>query len=521
MPDLPTRSRQVLSLAEAKEITLRSNKSIAVLGHAPQVTATTIGVEEAAFNPVFGVRGLGGTYNRQTANVFESLGTNSGTTRQSFVRSPDLNNFSITKLLSSGGKLEYGYGGNYFKVAPVDPTVQFLNPYWRSALNVALDQPLFRGRGPAVARAPIAIARATHQQSFQLFQAAVNTLMRDVELAYWDAVQANREVVTREASMNQAAQTLAMERDRLRLGEGTVPDVALAEEQFEFLSIARSQAMSRAAIAERNLRRIMGLPPGSDQQFIAAADPVTDAPNVDWPSAVITAMTRPEFSSQRAAIRAAENDLMVARNGLLPDLSARAIYSATGLDSTLGPSIGTAFGNQFNDWTVGVFYRYSIGQQAENALLRRAQLAVSRERARLDELEHETIHEMYNASQALTAAYDLLQMHRRRREAAAQQLEARKELYRQRRSDTNTQLMAEARYNAAMLDESIAVVEYQKALARWRYASGTLLENSIVLADPERVTPPAREAVTPPPAALPGVNSLPPTPPAPRVGPGR
>ena len=141
-------------------------------------------------------------------------------------------------------------------------------------------------------------------------------------------------------------------------------------------------------------------------------------------------------------------------------------------------SLGTF---NFNDWTAGVVYKQPLGRRSDRALEQRAAEGLSMESARLAQLEHEILHQLDAAYKNLQAAESLLDLHRRRREAAAVQLDARRELYRENRAALRDQLDAEARYASAMLDEALAKVAYRRAVTDWNFARGAMTGDAVLV----------------------------------------
>jgi len=445
------------------------------------LAATAIGTEAAVFDPVFQLNTQGGHYNRQTSTQIQSLGTNIPTLRTTFLLSgAGLNQAYFEKLFTTGGRVQFGVGQNLTSYSPTGSFV-FVNPAWQSSLNLTLEQPLFRGRGATATEAPLRIARANQAQSWHVFQANVNQILRDAETAYWETYSAYHELQLRDLALAQAAATVEREQERLRVGEGAIPDVAQAVEHAEEFRIERADAENRYIAAQRLLRRVMGIPP-DDPRPIIPATLAGDAPLVvDWNAGTQQALTRPELAAQRAVVEAAQIELARRQNGLLPDISVRAIYSVTGLNNQWDGAWSSVGSWNYNDWTAGVVYRQPLGRRADQSLAQRAQTAVSMETARLKQLEHEIIHQLAGTYQDMEAAQRMLELHRRRREAAAVQLEARRELYLENKALLRDQLDAEERYTSAMLDEALARVQYQRTLTNWNYARGAMTENSLVL----------------------------------------
>jgi outer membrane protein TolC len=472
-----------ISIDDARAMALRNNKDVAVLGYAPQMAGATIEQEASAFDPVFNVNMQGGHYFRQTSTLVNALGTGIPTLNTTFWQpGAGLNQIYVDKLFSTGGRVQAGIGQNLASYTPSGDFV-FVNPAWQSSLNFMLEQPLFRGRGPVATQALLKIARANEAQSWQQFQALVNQILRDAEVAYWETSDAYREMQLRDMALAVAVGTLEREQERMRIGEGAVPDVAQAQEHVEEYRIDRADAENRYIAAQRELRRVMGIPP-DDPRPIIPSTVAGEAPLVvDWNAGSAQAMNRPELFAQRAVVEAADAEYRRRLNGLQPDLAVRAIYSVSGLDSQLDGAWSSVGTWDYNDWTAGIVYRQPLGRRSDNALAQRSQAALAMETARLRQLEHEVVHQLGAAYDQLQATERMLGLQRRRREAAAVQLEARRELYMEGRGMLRDQIDAEERYATAMIDEAAAQVDYQRALTQWNFARGAMNDATVALAE--------------------------------------
>ncbi|MBL9094432.1 MAG: TolC family protein [Planctomycetaceae bacterium] len=479
----PPADAATITIDQARYLALVNNKDIAVLGHMPQIAATAIGTEAAVFDPVFNVNTQGGHYDRQTSTQIQSLGTTIPVLKTTFfLPGAGLNLAYLEKQFRSGARVQAGVGQNLYSYSPAGSFV-FVNPAWTSSLNLLLEQPLFRGRGAVATEAPLKIARANQQQSWQSFQATVNQILRDAEFAYWQTYSAYRELHLRDLALAQALRTVEREQERFRLGEAAIPDVAEAIEQAEEFRIERADAENRFIAAARELRRVMGVPP-DDPRPIVPATPAGDAPLVvDYASGNMQALGRPEIAAQRAVVEAANIEVCRRRNGLQPDLAVRAIYSVSGLDSQLDGAWNSVGSWNYNDWTAGVVYKQPLGRRADQSAMQRAQAALAMETARLNQIEHEVLHQLAGAADEVQAAERMMNLHRRRREAAAVQLEARRELFIENKATLREQLDAEESYTSAVIDETLAQVQYQRALTAWNYARGAMNQNELVLAE--------------------------------------
>jgi outer membrane protein TolC len=240
----------------------------------------------------------------------------------------------------------------------------------------------------------------------------------------------------------------------------------------------------------------MGFPVDYDREFVPDTAPEVEPLNIEWSMAVVAAQQRPEILAQQAAISAAQTNLFLQENGLAPDIDVGFDYAVTGLAERFDDSMDVVGDNDFNNWTLGLTWQRPFGRLVANANVRQARLALSREMAAMEEIEFEVMHELHQAYQRMITAQRVLEMHARRRAAAAQQLEARRELYLQRRSTLDLQVESEQRYVLALLAESAAMAEYQQALVEWRFASGTMFNGGVIINE-EVSTPESDDAAAP------------------------
>lgn len=496
-----------LSLEETKRIALENNKQIAYLGYQPGEAGAEIDRQLAEFDTFFSMGGGWTRTDQQVSTNIQTFGTGQTAVQQdlfsgqgsqlpgggsissggsvdgAFSRAlsgaPNL--FEIGKRNATGGLSILSFNTDYSRV---DPVSQFtaVNPSWRSNVQLGVVQPLLQGAGVEFNRTPILIARANYETTIKNFEVSVRTLLRDVENAYWQLYFTYQDLYSRETGMKQALTAWQFEKNKLDVGRSALKDVAQAREQFEFFRGQVTQALSRVLTAERSLRELMGLPPDDERQIVLKDEPTVAEYSPNWGLAVGESMElRPELSAQRFAVRAAELELFRQKNGLMPDLTVGASYTISGLDNQFDQSIDRVTDNLFSDWTLGLRYRRQIGERSANAAVRRSQLALSRERYTLRNVEHTVLHDLHEAYQNLATAFLLIDVQKNRRAAAAQQLRAREEFYRVGQESLDLLLQAQTTFADAVRDESQAVVQYNQALVAWEFSKGTILSNDNVV----------------------------------------
>lgn len=499
-----------LTLEQAKQIALQNNKQIAFLAYQPAEAGTAIDLALSRFDAVLQAGLSWSRQDRPVANNFQTFGTGQNAvqrdlfgasvfggvgsvgsnltsgaeTTQSSVYplqgTPGNSILELAKRNATGGVTTLSYNLSYDRQQPASSFL-LINPSWGTDLNLSIEQPLLQGAGVEFNRAPILIARAQHEQSIKEFELSVHTLLRDVEQTYWQLHFAYQDLFSRETGMRQALATWQKEKNKEEVGTSATPDVAQAREQYEFFRGARLEALSRVLSTERDLRELLGIPPEDGKRIIPETPPTVAAFVPDWQLAVNEAMeNRPNVVAQRFAVRAAELELLRQKNGLLPDLTVGANWRIVGLDNQYDQSVDRLTDNEFTEWGLSVRYRRQVGERSAHAATRNAQLALSRQRRTLDNLQHTVFIELNEAYQNIVTQFELIQILKFRREAAVQNLEAQEQFYRLGTKTIDDVLQAQTAFADALRAESQAVVAYNQALAQWQFAKGTILENDNV-----------------------------------------
>lgn len=472
-----------LTLAEAVRLGLERNKSVVVLSYLPSIESTDIATQTAVYDPVFGADAYGGQSDRQVRSLIDTFGAVSDVLQTDFLDPfQRQNGLYLRRKLYSGGALQVGFSTDYKDYSPPGTSL-IVNPGWDSAVNVRLDQPLFRNRGVDVATAPIRIAQAKYDRSRYAFMAQVRELTLSIETAYWELAGAERHFAVLDEFVRQAKKRLAGEEERRRLGQSALPNVLQTRDLVEEFEVLAGRQRIERDVAESKLRQILGIPVDADpfgvpagvandlsqMKLMATDDAPATALNQSWESLAQQSLQRPELLAQQAVLRAARIDNGLARNALRPDVSARADYSVHGLEETLGDSIGTIGRHEFNTWAVGLIYERPLGLRAERANLRRADLALAQESARLERIQHDILHALRRTEEKARSTDALMAVAARHAETAKAELEALDALYRENRVDIFILLDSERSLAAARIELVEAWTDRQLAIAERNY----------------------------------------------------
>ncbi|MFZ5829547.1 MAG: TolC family protein [Planctomycetota bacterium] len=420
--------------------------------------------------------------------------------------SQDTGNFQaqLRKTTATGGTFTARHGVAY----DAQNTARIFPSDWNVNLDAEFRQPLLQGAGVQFNRIVgpngelgafngVMLARIRTDIALADFEQAVRDLVSEVENQYWELYFAYRALNTLVAGRDSGLQTWRQVWEKFKAGAAPVVEEAQARQQYFQFRSAMEQALTSLYQTEARLRYLMGLS-STDGRLIRPADEPTHAKvSFDWNEIHAEALCRyPEIREQRWLVKRRELELIGSRNFLLPRLDAVGRYRWLGLgDDLLSTNakddiFDNAYENlttgKFFSWQVGLEFSVPLGKRREMAGVRNAELALARERARLQELELELSHQLGFALREVDSALVLTQTNFNRRVAARDEVQAAIAKYEaQARDGTLTNVLdAQRRLAEAEGEYYRSLVDYNKAITQVHYRKGSLLEyNGVYLAE--------------------------------------
>jgi outer membrane protein TolC len=392
---------------------------------------------------------------------------------------------------------------------------------WNTNIEAEVRQPLLQGGGAEFNRIAgpsgvagvyngVVIAQTNNDISLAEFEVGLRNLVSNVENAYWDLYFAYRDLDSKIAARDAALDIWRKIEARRGSERGSAEREAQAREQYyRFEEEVQNALAGRPGdgtatnngttggtfrgvggvlYSERRLRLMLGIDLRDERLLRPTDEPCLASTSFDWN--IISAegiVRRAELRRQRLEIRRREQELVAARNFLLPQLDLVGRYRWLGFGQDLISSerqpdpFDSAFQNlttgDFQEWRLGAEMTIPIGFRRGHAAVRNAQLQVARERALLDEQERQILYDLSNAFSELQRAYQVSQTAYNRRMAA----KANVELLRERMNwdpqlSLDQLLDAERRYADADVRYHRATVEYALALKNVHLEKGTLLD---------------------------------------------
>lgn len=366
-----------------------------------------------------------------------------------------------------------------------------------AAIEAEWRQPLLQGRGTAVNRVPIVLARIRTDVDLAQLEANVRNLLKDTEDAYWTLMFQYRRLEANKTGRDSSLRSWRQVNVLLEGGKATRQEEAQSREQYYGFRFEVEQSLRDLYNAESNLRFMLGLAATDGRLIRPITEPTTAPWNYDWNELNAEALVRmPEIRQQKWIIKARETELIVAKNQLLPTLNATALYRWFGAGTELmgSPRNGLNFPTpgsrafesitegDFQESRMGIEFGMPIGFRKAMAGVRNSQLLIARERARLQDEELQISHLLTSAVRNSDGWYQIMQTQFNRLVAAKQEEKIRWDLLQSGNPDEKGQhpinLLLDSQRRAANAQQLYynALIEYNRSIAEIHFRKGSLLE---------------------------------------------
>ena len=471
-----------LSLQQAVMIALTANTDIAVVAYNPQISREQMVEAAAAFD----------------YTMFGSLGYSSTSTAQAHRGGPVVQGRQGLRTMEVGLRQHTVTGAdwelsNNFSRSWDDRTTDSANRWYQQNLALSVTQPLLRNAWPEFNLAALKIARLNYKISAAQFRQQVEQTITEVMTAYYQLIQARRDVEI-------VAELLEITRKTYKQVMGRVSiDATKVQVKQSLAAVLNREAVmieARKSLqdAQDSLVRLLG-----DSQLnllqnfqLVPTTEITPLPvKIDTADQLLTALRlSPLLAQARYAIDQAEINVKVAKNELLPVLNFTAGVGLNGgSTSRRGQVWDDVYSGNFTSYHAGLEFEYPIGNRSA-----RARLAQSR----LQRLQ--LITEMQNSADKIAqvvrerirqvrSRYEEYRIQTKNLAASRAKLEALNDMEKIRGKLTpeflDLKLSTQAQVAAAQQSVVRAIVRYNTGLLDLAQATGATLEmNQVKLALP-------------------------------------
>jgi outer membrane protein TolC len=461
-----------LPLRDAILQALRQNLDLLIEGYNPKARTQEVTREDAAFDPaVF------------AELTFSETKTPSASTVGGFTafspseRETETGNVGVRKRFTLGTQLELSFNNDR---TDFNSASQVVNPGYRTDLTLSLTQPLLKNFGFEANETPLRLAQGNLTIAQALLAQRVQTVVAQVEAAYWDLIFAIDDLEARRRSLRLAEAVVRLNQSRVRAGVAAPVEVTQAEATRAARVVDIITGEKAVRDAEDGLKRAMnfGLAPGEPEFTIQPTDQPTvlGGPVPLEESLKAARERRPEVLQAQEQVRNQELNYRFTRNQLLPTLDLVGKIGTNGLGSTFNEDFDRAATGSFPTVEVGLLFEYPLGNRAARSDAERARLLLEQARTSLRNVDQQVSVEVREAVRQVRATLERIEATRRARELAAEQLRIEERRLEAGVSTTFQVLQFQDDLTRAEANAIRATTDYRKAIAAIDRVTAATLE---------------------------------------------
>lgn len=456
-----------LSVEDAVLMALRHNRSLAAEQLQPAITGTFEAVERAVFDPeLFAELDVA---REESVRQFSEVNRPAAVSQSEQERTEA----GLRQSLPTGTDIELTLSAQRSqRQDQISTTEQFT-----SRAGLTLTQALLRGGRIASNLASLRQARVDTAVSRYDLRGYAESLVADVEQAYWDYVLASRNTAIFEESLEVARQQLEETRQRIRVGDRPETEETSARAEVALRRQGLIDARSERARARIRLLQLINPPAARWDSRIEAEDsPEPDVPPLEPVAAHLDLALdlRPDLNEARLQLQRGELEVVRTRQGLLPRLDLFITLGKSGYADSFG-SAWRAVDDEGHDYSVGLQFSHPLGNRAGEADARRARLNREQARESLHHMEQLTALDVQNAWFEANRTREQIAATRQTRILQEQVLETEQTRFRVGSGTALAVAQAQRDLLESRLDEMETIIRHRQALTDLHRQSGTLL----------------------------------------------
>ncbi len=451
-----------MSLQEATEMALKNNFDIQLIQYDTLISRTQEGGAESVYDTVL----------EASAKYHKDQSARTSTLSATESRANDYN-IGLSKKLPSGTTVETDLTNNR---GSSNSGTNTTSPYYDSALGVSLTQEFGKNFFGLQDRGHIKVTRIEIENAEFTSLDKIETLVADVQKAYWALVLQTERVAIEEDMLKQAKELYDLNSEKFQDGLVEEPELLDSEANYRFRVNAVMQAKNAWETKENILRLFLNVE--NEDASVFPRD-VFDMNQVaeDGPQSLEKAFIhRVDYKRAQKIIDARKLELAINKNNLWPEINLEASYARNGIDGNSFSDAMEDISDKDNpDYSVGIALKMPLENTKERSQTRSADLRKVQALLAMKSLERRIMVDVIDQVRNCNVLRDVAVNQARISELQHQKLESEMKRFKTGRSETNTVIRfqedeIQARWLAAQ-----AKFAYYAARVDLRRTEGVLL----------------------------------------------
>lgn len=454
-----------LSLEDAVFMSLKNNGDLALQQYGPAIAGAFEKIERGEYDPQLFVRASHARQNttensRSTSDQFDvdvrQTDAVAGLVQRTPLGTAITTSVSADRNSSSRTPVQYG-----------------------ARLGLSLTQQLLRGFGPKVNLAGLRIAELETLASRHELKGYAQTLVAEVETAYWQYVSATEAIAVFEKSLEVAQTQLADVEARIAVGTLPENEAAAARSEVALRNQSLIDAQSKRKALRYRLWHFISPPTSKtySQALEATSEPST-APamesNLDE-LLELALKSRPEIAEATLRYQQGELETVVTRNGLLPKLELFIDLGKTSYAGSFSRSFAQLDGPTY-DAAAGIEFSHTLGHRAARARRDIKTATAAQAKQAIENLRAVVCYDIHVAFNELERSHQQLAASSQTRLFREQTLQSMVDKFEVGTATGLVVAQAQRDLLESQINEIEGLVDYQIAKVQLYLAEGTLLE---------------------------------------------
>lgn len=471
--------RLSLTLDQAIKMALEKNLEIQIQRYAPKIALHTLKGAYGAYDVNLGMSAQH-NYQKSGSTLLQGTIQIPGQESESDSVSGSLSGllplgtrYSLSLSATDTDGTRYGFDTNLWQPVAIPYSVG------RGSITLDITQPLLKNFWIDSARLNIRVARNRLKYSELAFRQQVMSIVTSVEVAYYDLIAQREYVRVQEKAVELARQLLEENRRRVQIGAMTPLDEKQAEAQLASAEADLITAQNNLAIQEHQLKKLITDRYSELAELVLEPVERLEAPvrvfdkQLSWTRAL---SERPDYLQAKLDLERAGIQLKYDRNQLFPELDVRVGGGYAGSTPEFSGVFSDIRHRDQPFYYFGGQVSFPLGNVSARQNYRASKLAVEQALLALKRMERDIMVAVDDAINQARTSYQRVAATRKAREYARDALEAELKKLETGKTTTYTVLQLQRDLTAAMSNEIMALVNYNKALAQLSLVEGTTLE---------------------------------------------
>ena len=467
-----------ITVGDAILMALENNRSLAVQRLSPSIQETFEDQERAVFDPT--VEGEISTQRTESERMARS-----GSGTESLISDVYQGRIALSEFFPTGTSAEAN------ATTTTTDSSLYREPFSATRLGLTFTQSLLRGFATEANLARLRQARLETEITQYELRGFSESLLAQVENAYWDYALSQRQIEIVVESLRLANQQLTETEEMIQIG--TMAEAELAAVQAEVAAQQQGLINAKSTLESTRLRLLQLLnPPGKnlwDRKVTLVHPPTLPEVRLDKVETHVSVALRmrPDLNQAKLDIQQEDLEIVRTKNGVLPRMDLFVTLGKTGYAGSFSESVRDIRGDSY-DVLAGLNVEYPIFNREARAQHRRALFRRGRAEKALENLMQLVELDVRNAYIEVNRTKEQISASTATRNLQEEKLRIETEKFRVGRSTNFFVAQAQRDLLVSRIDEVQAVVNYLKALIDFYRLEGSLLERRGVEA-------PGRDAV--------------------------